>query len=125
MLGMSSTRTRRFCLGLAVLYVTAGCASGPPKPTMADLLNRAVGTKTRADFIQQLGPPMRTMQVDGDEFFVYSEAVNDPLANLGSGLSSAAAGYRGQTYSPPPPAQRTVILRFDGRTGLLKGWSMR
>ena len=68
---------------------------------------------------------MRTMTVDGDEFFVYSEAVNDPLANLGSGLGSWAAGFRGQTYIPPPPALRFLILRFDGRTGLLKGWSMR
>ncbi len=61
---------------------------------MADLLNRAVGTKTRADFIQQLGPPMETRKVDGDEFFVYSETVNNPLADLGAGLSSGAAGYR-------------------------------
>jgi hypothetical protein len=92
---------------------------------MADLLNRAVGTKTRADFIQNLGPPAQTLQVDGDEFFIYSEAVNNPLANMGNVLSSGAASYRGQTYTPPPQAQRTVILRFDGGTGLLKGWSMR
>ena len=112
-------------LALAALFVAAGCASGPPKPTFAELLNRAVGTKTRADFIQHLGPPVQTTEVDGDEFFVYSEAVNDPLANLGSGLGSWAAGFRGQTYIPPPPALRFLILRFDGRTGLLKGWSMR
>jgi len=92
---------------------------------MADLLNRAVGTKTRADFIQHLGPPMETRKVDGDEFFVYSETVNNPLADLGAGLSSVAAGYRGQTYTPPPRPQRLLILRFDDRTGMLKGWSIR
>ena len=131
MLGMSSTRIR-LVLGFAALVLaagavlaTAGCASGPPKPTMADLLNRAVGTKTRADFIQQLGPPQQTMRSDGDEFFVYSETVNNPLADLGAGLSSGAAGYRGQTYTPPPRPQRLLILRFDGKSGLLKGWNYR
>ena len=92
---------------------------------MADLLNRGVGTKTRADFIQQLGPPMQTMNTDGDEFFIYSEPVYDPLADLGTGLGSLAAGYRGQTYTPPPRPQRLLILRFDGKSGLLKGWNYR
>jgi len=68
---------------------------------------------------------MQTMRVDGDEFYVYSEAVNNPLTHLGNILGSGAAGYRGQTYTPAPLPQQALILRFDGRTGLLKGWSVR
>ena len=61
----------------------------------------------------------------GDDFFVYTETINNPLATMGNALSGYSAGYRGQTYTTPPPAQRTLTLRFDGQIGLLKGWSMR
>jgi hypothetical protein len=112
----------------AVLFLgIAQSASPQSKPTVAELLDRAVGTKTRADFIQQLGPPQQTMSADGDEFFIYSysEAVNDPLVLLGNGLSNGAAGYRGQPPIPLPSVQRQIILRFNGQTGLLKGWNNR
>jgi len=94
---------------------------------MAELLDRAVGTKTRADFIQALGPPQQSMSADGDEFFIYSysEAVGNPLSDFGNALQNMARGYQGQPPLPLPTAQRQIILRFDGKTGLLKGWNHR
>lgn len=84
-----------------------------------------IGIATRADIIQQIGPPQQTMKVDGDEFFIYAVAVNNPLADLGNSLQGASAAYQGRVYTPPPGPQRTYILRFDGVTGKLKGWSIR
>ena len=84
-----------------------------------------IGIATRADVIQQIGPPQQTMQMDGDEFFIYSVAVKNRLADWGDVLSSGGAGFQGKTYTPPPRPQRTYILRFDGVTGKLKGWNVR
>ena len=89
-------------------------------------LNSMIGIATRADIVGQFGPPQQTMQVDGDEFFIYSVAVNqNPLAEMGQALSGAGAQLQGRDYKPPPPPQRTYILRFDGVTGRLKGWNVR
>jgi hypothetical protein len=84
-----------------------------------------IGIATRADIIQQIGPPEQTMKVDGDEFFIYPVAVRNPLVELGSGLGSMSAGYQGRAYTPPAQPQRKYILRFDGVTGKLKGWNVR
>jgi len=113
-------------LALAVLSFTAsGCGTSSPRQSDADRLNSMIGIATRADIIQQIGPPQQTIKVDGDEFFIYPVAVRNPLAELGSGLGSMAAGYQGTVYTPPPQPQRTYILRFDGVTGRLKGWTFR
>jgi len=113
-------------LALALLSCTAsGCGTSPPRQSDADRLNSMVGIATRADIIQQLGPPQQTMQMDGDEFFLYAVAVNNPLASFGAAMSGYSAGYQGRPYTPPPQAQQTYILRFDGVTGRLKGWNVR
>ena len=91
-----------------------------------DRLNSMIGIATRADVVEQFGPPQQTMQVDGDEFFIYSVTVKkNPLAELGQALQGAARAYEGRDYKPPPPPQRTYILRFDGVTGRLKGSTVR
>ena len=85
-----------------------------------------IGIATRADIVQQIGPPQQTMQVDGDEFFIYFiTTARDPISGLGEGLSGIAAGYQGRVYTPPPQPQQRYILRFDGVTGKLKGWNVR
>ncbi len=84
-----------------------------------------IGIATRADVIEQIGPPQQTMQMDGDEFFIYSVAVKNRGADWGDVLSAGGAGFQGKTYTPPPRPQRTYTLRFDGVTGKLKGWSVR
>lgn len=124
--GLSRPTVVGLSFALCVLSFTAsGCAASPPSQSGADRLNSMIGIATRADIIEQVGPPQRTMQVDGDEFFIYSVPVNNPLADFGDALSRAGAAGQGRVYTPPPRPQRTVILRFDGVTGRLKAWNVR
>jgi hypothetical protein len=122
----SIPRALQVLLAFALLWFTAsGCSTSTSRQSDADSLNSMVGIATRADIIQQIGPPQQTMKVDGDEFFIYLRAVRDPISGLGQSLSSMSAGYQGRAYTPPPGPQQTYILRFDGVTGKLKGWNVR
>jgi hypothetical protein len=124
---LAPLRALQVLLAFALLWFTAsGCATSRPRQSDADRLNSMIGVATRADIIQQIGPPQQTMQVDGDEFFIYFiTTARDPISGLAEGLGAGAAGYQGRVYTPPPLPQRTYILRFDGVTGKLKGWNVR
>ncbi len=105
--------------GLFVLVVAAPAAGD-------DRLNSMIGSATRADIVEQFGPPQQIMQVDGDEFFIYSVAVkNSPMADFAEALQRMGAAGQGRDYTPPPRPRQTVILRFDGATGRLKAWNVR
>ncbi len=114
-----------------VSSLVSGCstssASRPanPRPSADDRLNAMVGRVTRADVVQEIGPPNQTMTVDGDDFFIYTVPVRDRTQDVANALSAFGAGAQGMPYSPAPRPQQTYILRFDGKTGLLKGWNMR
>jgi len=118
---------RRVSFALLTLALLSGCGtSGPnPKQSDADRLNSAIGKVTRADVIQRWGPPNQTMNVDGDDFYVYTATVSNRTLDMADALSGFGAGVQGTQYTSAPRPQQRYILRFDGVTGILKGWSLR
>ncbi len=124
---------------LAGLIVLSACATEQPQGTRERLnaqlgLDRAVGRATRADVLQAWGPPAQRLTQDGDEFWIYKQAYvasQDPMAQFWAGIGGLGAGLAGYTFNPvlqqaqQPTGTRLIILRFDGKTGVLKAWSLR
>ncbi len=116
-------------LALLSLFIS-GCSTSDTsrrnqQQSDADRLNSMIGRVTRADIVQHLGPPNRTMNMDGDDFFFYTVTVRNRTLDIADALSGAGAGAQGRDYTPAPRPQQTYILRFDGQTDLLKGWNVR
>lgn len=121
-------------LGLIIMTATPwGCANRTKElqalQEVHTSLDSAVGQATRGDVLQQWGPPTERTVLEGDEFWVYRKPYVDQLSRFGRALQGMGAGLQGKTVPPSfyhqPTRVLVIILRFDGSTGILKGWSLR
>lgn len=108
-----------------LLGACAGTPSASGQSSDEDTLNASIGRATRADFLQQLGPPVQSASVDGDHFLVYVFSASNALLDAGDALSAFSAGFQGRQHTPAPRPLRQLILRFDGQSGKLKAWNIR
>ncbi len=125
-----------------LLWSVGGCTTAGEQPTQTfeSSMNAALGRASRADVLQRWGPPAQRLTLDGDEFWIYRQVQSAPLfpdttskiAGALSAFGSAMTGTSDPVYERrlqeqvlQGPTTRLIILRFDGRTGRLKAWSVR